>query len=79
MHNYDTHIGEQILQKLKEEKRSVAWLADKIYIDPSNLRKILKKNSMNTELLRRISKTLNCNFFYYYKDIIHENEIDNNV
>ena len=68
MKNYDVHIGELILQKLKKEERSVAWLADKIFIDPSNLRKRLKKKSMDTELLNRISKVLNHSFFDYYKD-----------
>jgi len=61
------HIGELIHQKLKEEKLSVAWLADKINIDSSNLRKILKKNSINTDLLCRISKALNYSFFRYYE------------
>ena len=61
--NNNTPIGDLILQKLKEEKRSVAWLAGKICIDPSSLRKRLKKNSMNIELLRSISSSLNYNFF----------------
>jgi hypothetical protein len=43
MNNNHLPIGDLILQKLKEEKRSVAWLADKICIDPSSLRKRLKK------------------------------------
>jgi len=67
MNSNDIHIGELILQKLKEEERSVAWLADKIFIDSSNLRKILKKNSINTDLLCRISKALNYSFFRYYE------------
>jgi hypothetical protein len=66
--NNNIHIGKLILQKLKEEERSVAWLAEKIYTDPSNLRKRLKKKSMDTELLVHISKILNYNFFNYYKD-----------
>ena len=68
MSNPNMNISELILQKLKEEKRSVAWLAKKIFMDPSNLRKRLKKNSMNTELLRRISKALDYKFFRYYLD-----------
>jgi len=68
MSNAHVHIGELILQKLKEEKLSVAWLAGKICTDPSSLRKKLKKDSMNTELLRRISEALNYRFFLYYEN-----------
>ena len=68
MKNQDVHIGELILQKLKEEKRSVAWLADKIDTDQRNLRRRLAKKSIDTELLNLISKVLNQNFFDYYKD-----------
>ena len=68
MNNKNIPIGELILQQLKENKRSVAWLAGKIFIDPSSLRKRLKKNSMNIELLRRISKALHYSFFQYYND-----------
>jgi len=68
MNNNEIDIGKLILQKLKEVKRSVAWLAEKIYTDPSSLRKKLKKGSMNTDLLRRISKALNYKFFRHYED-----------
>ena len=44
MKNDDVHFGELIKQKLKEEKRSVAWLADEIDTDLSNLRGKLKKS-----------------------------------
>ena len=65
----DIHIGKIIKDKLKEEKRSVAWLAEKVYKDPSNLRKILKKQSMDIDLLQRISQALHHNFLNCYKDI----------
>ncbi|MCL2435759.1 MAG: XRE family transcriptional regulator [Lentimicrobiaceae bacterium] len=66
MNNYNIHIGELILKKLKKEKLSVAWLAGKINIDPSNLHKKLKKKSMDTDLLQHISKVLDYTFFQYY-------------
>jgi len=68
MNSKKIDIGELILQKLKEAKRPVSWLAEKICTDPSSLRKKLKKGSMNTELLRRISKALDYSFFRYYED-----------
>ena len=67
MNSNEIDIGTLILQKLKEENLSVAWLVGKVGKDPSNLRKTLKKNSMNTELLRRIAKALKYSFFQYYE------------
>ena len=66
MSTHHIHIGDLILQKLREEKLSVAWLAAKINIDPSNLHKKLKKKSMDTDLLHQISKVLDYMFFQYY-------------
>jgi hypothetical protein len=66
MNNNEIHIGDLILQKLKDEKRSVAWLAGEIDVEPSTLRKRLKKKSIDTELLRQISDALFYSFFKYY-------------
>ena len=68
MKKNNPHIGELIRQKLKEEKRPVAWLAEKIHKDPSNFRKMLKKESMDAELLQRISNILNHEFLDYYRN-----------
>ena len=68
MNNNEIHIGEIILQKLKDEKRSVAWLAGETDEEPSTLRRKLKKQTIDTELLRNISKALHFWFFQYYSD-----------
>jgi len=68
MNNSNIPIGDLVLKKLKEEKRSVAWLAREVLIDPSTLRKKLKKQTIDTELLRNISKALHFWFFQYYND-----------
>lgn len=68
--NNKIHIGEIIKQKLAEQERSVAWLARQIHIDASYLRKILKNNNIHVDLLLRISKTLNYNFFIHFSHII---------
>ena len=68
MGNHNVHIGELIKKKLEAEEHSVAWLARKICMDPSNLRKKMKKDTMDTELLDRISNALNHSFFDYYKN-----------
>jgi len=64
--NVSIHIGEVIKNELEERNRSVAWLADKIYCDPSNLRKILKNAHISTDLLCRISVALDKDFFFCY-------------
>ena len=60
------HIGEKILRKLEEEKLSVRWLAGKVKKDPSNLRRTLKKKSMDSDLLHSISEVLHYDFLQYY-------------
>jgi len=59
-------IGELIKQNLKANDRSVAWLAQKVNCDRCNFRKKLKKNSIDVDLLFRISKILQEDFFAYY-------------
>jgi len=60
--NEKIHIGELILQKLKERERSIAWLAKKIGCDRSNLYKRLKKDDISMKLLSRISSILDFDF-----------------
>jgi hypothetical protein len=67
MNNPQIHIGELILQRLKEEKLSVRWLALKVKKDPSNLRRTLKKRSMDSDLLLNISEVLHYDFLQYYR------------
>lgn len=66
------HIGNLIRDKLKEDGRSAVWLAEKINCNDSNISKILKKPSINVELLLHISLALKKNFFLYYSDIYYE-------
>jgi hypothetical protein len=68
MKNNEIHIGNLILQKLEEEKRSLAWLVSKLYTDSSSLHKTLKKRCINTATLERINEALGYNFFRYYVD-----------
>lgn len=67
MPNKELHIGELILQKLKEKERSIAWLAQKIGCDASNLGKTLKNSRyIYVDLLFRISIALEEDFFAGY-------------
>ena len=60
------HIGSLIEQELRRQERSVAWFARKLHCDPSNVYKIFKKQSIDTQLLENISSILQHDFFFYY-------------
>lgn len=63
------HIGSCIQTELKRQERSVAWFARKLCCDRSNVYNIFLRNTIDTELLKRISIILNRNFFVdYVKD-----------
>lgn len=57
------HIGKHIKRRLEELERSPAWLAKKINCDRTNIYKIFNRSSIDTELLARISKALEYDFF----------------
>ena len=66
------HIGEQIRKHLVDQKRSIAWLAKHLHHDPSNLRKLLKNAHLPTDLLFRISKIVQKDFFAGYSLLLAE-------
>ena len=49
------HIGSLIGDELRRQRRPAAWLAQEICCDRTNVYKILRKGSIDTELLCRIS------------------------
>ncbi len=65
------HIGNIIKQELEKQERTIVWLAKKLKCDHSNIYSIFRRESMDTDLLLRISIALNVNFFQYY---VHEYE-----
>jgi len=62
-------IGEIIKQKLSEQERSISWLAKKVNLDSSNFLKKLNHNNIELDLLFRISKILQEDFFAYCSQI----------
>lgn len=68
MENRDTsiHIGHLIREQLKADNRSVSWLAREIHCTRNNVYKIFNKPSLDGDLILRISKAMNFNFFQYY-------------
>lgn len=59
------HIGNLIKEKLKEQERSVAWLARQVHYESSNFAKTLKHPSLNSNLLQRISVAMRYNFMIH--------------
>lgn len=62
------HIGQIIEKVIHNQERSITWFSKKLYCDRTNVYSIFKRQSIDTELLLRISKILNHNFFDYYTE-----------
>lgn len=67
------HIGKLIKEELERQERTVSWFARKLYCDRSNVYKLFKRPTIDTELLLRISIILNHDFFGEYKTCIASN------
>lgn len=72
MKQEEFHIGKAIKAKLKEQERSEAWLARKVHCDPGNFNRILKRKSMDLDLLKRISISLRYNFAADFAGYVEE-------
>jgi len=59
-------IGRQIEEELRNQNRSVVWFATKLDCNRTTVYKIFGKESIDTELLLRISNILKRNFFTSY-------------
>ena len=62
----DIHIGHLIQTQLKADQRSVGWLSREIGCTRNHVYKIFNKSSLDSDLIFRISKAMNFNFFQYY-------------
>lgn len=71
------HIGNRIKQKLREDRRSAAWLAQQICCTRTNIYKILRKSSIDIALLVRISRVLGHDFFEdISKELVEKDQFD---
>lgn len=66
------HIGQLIKAELERQERSVTWFAKKLYCERTNVYSIFKRESIDTDLLLRISIVLHRNFFSYYDNELKE-------
>ena len=62
----EIHIGKLIKTAMKEQGRKASWLAEQLHCDRTNIYKIFRKQSIDTELLTTVSKTLKVDFFAHY-------------
>ena len=64
------HIGTLIKAELDRQERTVSWFARKLNCDRSNIYKIFKRSTIDTDLLLRISTVLACDFFSVYTALL---------
>ena len=61
------HIGNLIEKEFRRQERSVSWLAKKLFCERTNIYDIFKRQSIDTEMLLRISEDLQHDFFQDYR------------
>ena len=74
--NQTYSIGEKIKAVLKEQRRSAIWLADQLNCNRVNVYDIFDGQTIDTELLMRISIALKYDFFEYFTGIYREKNED---
>jgi len=57
------HIGSIIKQKFEESSMNITEFAKKIHLDRTSIYKVFLRKSIDTELLIKISSTLNYDFY----------------
>lgn len=70
------HIGKIIQAKLKEQRRSVTWLANQIPCTRDNIYKIFSKQWISTDMLMQISLLMDCNFFIFLSNYYQDSKQD---
>ena len=74
-HNH-IQIGHLIQAQLKADKRSVGWLAREIGCTRNNVYKIFNTASLDSDLVFRVSKAMQFNFFRYYTEELTKTMMD---
>ena len=67
-------IGILIKEELERQERSITWFARKLSCDRSNIYRLFQKESIDTNLLVRISILLGKDFFSDLSDYVKEKE-----
>ena len=67
-------IGILIKEELEKQERSITWFARKLSCDRSNIYRLFQKESIDTNLVVRISILLGKDFFSDLSDYVKEKE-----
>ncbi len=59
----ELHIGRLLQQKLRDDERSVTWLALKLNCSRTNIYLMFKKQYIDSEMLMRLSIVMKFDFF----------------
>ena len=68
----EPHIGHLIKLELRNQGRTITWLAKQLECSRQNAYKILNRPWIYTDLLLKICELLNYDFFKPYSDYINE-------
>ncbi len=68
------NIGEEIQKEMENQKIGATAMAKKIDTNRRHIYRIFAKNSIDTDLLFKVSKVLKHDFFKLYSDRLSENE-----
>ena len=66
MSNEPIHIGKQIKAELERQGRKTQWFANQLCFERTNVYNIFRRQSLDTDLLLRISQILQYDFFALY-------------
>ena len=67
-------IGTIIKQELAKQGRTITWLAGEVSCTRENLYKIFRRSWINTDMLFRISRALNHDFFMDCSEHLRKND-----
>lgn len=62
------HIGNILRERLREDGKSVVWLARELGCHRTNVYNLFDKYSIDTQQLERISVIMKFNFFELYRE-----------
>ena len=62
----ETHIGNLVSAKMQEMHISIKTLSERLNMSRMNVHDILKRKTMQTDLLAQIGKAMNYDFFQHY-------------
>lgn len=57
------HIGQSIKNELARQGRTITWLAGEVHCTRENLYKVFRKPWINTDMLFKVSRALDHDFF----------------